>query len=101
MNDSKPTPEYFEQLQNLFEKALELPEEQRDEFLQSASPADDNLRNEVKALLAAHHSDDGRLSSPVSAATDAWIGKKVGAYEIIRLIGVGGMGAVDEGRRDD
>lgn len=101
MNDSRPTPEYFEQLQNLFEKALERPAEQRDEFLRSAVPDDENLRNEVKALLAAHHSDDGRLSSPVTAAADPWIGKKVGAYEISRLIGVGGMGAVYEGRRAD
>ena len=100
MNDSRPTPEYFERLQDLFEKALDQPPEGRDEFIKSAAPDDEHLRNEVHALLDAHHSGDGRLSGPV-VSTDPWIGKKVGAYEITRLIGIGGMGAVYEGRRAD
>jgi serine/threonine-protein kinase len=100
MTDSRPTPEYIERLQDLFEQALERAPEDRDAFLRSSVPDDEGLRNEVHALLAAHHSGDGRLSSPV-VAPDPWIGKKVGAYEITRLIGVGGMGAVYEGRRAD
>ena len=100
MDDAQSTPEYFERLQELFEKALERPPEERDDFIRSAAPDDEKLRSEVNALLAAHYSDDGRLSGPV-VTNDEWIGKKVGSYEIIRLIGVGGMGAVYEGRRAD
>lgn len=108
MTESRLTPAYLERLQELFEAALDQPAEARDAFLLSAAPDDAALRNEVHALLVAHERSDTRLQRALpdftqggAAAVDRWIGKHVGAYEIVRLIGVGGMGAVYEGQRAD
>ena len=105
MNDSLPTPDYIERLQDLFEQALDRPGDEREEFLRSAAPDDEGLRNEVLALLEAHRSGDGKLPQSIlserMSAADPWIGQHVGSYEIVRLVGVGGMGAVYEGRRAD
>jgi serine/threonine protein kinase/tetratricopeptide (TPR) repeat protein len=105
MKDSLPTPDYLERLQDLFEQALEKEPDNREEFVRSAAGEDEQFRNEVLALLQAHQSGDGRIPQSIvtrpTVESDAWIGKQVGAYEIVRLIGVGGMGAVYEGRRAD
>ena len=92
MNDSLPTPDYIERLQDLFEQALDRPGDEREEFLRSAAPDDEGLRNEVLALLEAHRSGDGKLPQSIlserMSAADPWIGQHVGSYEIVRLVGV-------------
>ncbi|MEO8577331.1 MAG: protein kinase, partial [Gemmatimonadales bacterium] len=109
MDDISPTPEHIERLQELFEKALDHPTADRENFLNTEIPNEPGLRDEVLGLLAAHHGSDDKLGKPLSRsalsnainATDPWIGKRVGSYEIVGLIGVGGMGAVYEARRAD
>lgn len=49
-----------------------------------------------------HHDDetDGRwLESNVGVRADDWIGRRIGDFEIIRIIGIGGMGNVYEAKQ--
>jgi eukaryotic-like serine/threonine-protein kinase len=103
------TPARLQQLQTLFEQALELPPAQRSEFLTRATGADASLRDEVLALLAAHDSSATALNRPVdlvalgTSGADAsrWLGQKLGPWRVTRLIGFGGMGTVCEAERAD
>ncbi len=102
------TPTRLEKLQTLFEEALDQPADLRTAFLDTRT-SDATLRGEVLALIRAHERAESDFRSPVSASTlldaasaeDRWIGKRVGAYRIKALVGVGGMGAVYEAARDD
>ena len=103
------TPQRLEQLQALFEQALERPAAERAAFLAAEARDDPGLQSEVLALIRAHERDDTALRSPVSASALAEaalgagrrVGSRVGAYQVVRLIGIGGMGAVYEAARAD
>ncbi|HEY4320174.1 MAG TPA: serine/threonine-protein kinase [Gemmatimonadales bacterium] len=69
---------------------------------------DAELRAEVAAVLAraeAHTSplDSGALPqrAPPATAAAALIGERIGPYTVVRLVGIGGMGAVYEAARAD
>jgi len=99
------TPEQYEKIGQLFHAAMELPPERRAAFLSGAC-SDAELRREVESLLTAHERagdfvatpavtiaaelfadrDDGADAAPVSGS--------IGAYEVLSLIGRGGMGEV-------
>ena len=74
----------------------------RDEYIKEACGDDDNLLKRIQALLAAHDIDDDFLG--VSAVEEgvrlnessaiAGPGTKIGNYELLELIGEGGMGLV-------
>jgi serine/threonine-protein kinase len=109
MSSEPITPTRLEKLQALFEETLEQPPESRTTFLNSRVPDDNALREEVLALIRAHERDESGFRSPLSpsilvdAATgeDRRMGSRVGAYQVTRVIGVGGMGAVYEAVRAD
>jgi serine/threonine protein kinase/TolB-like protein/Flp pilus assembly protein TadD len=102
------TPERYQRIGQLFDEALELAPEQRAAFLEQAcSPggdADAGLRAEVEKLLANHVGSEGFLSRPalhVAAAAlsaqnqfTSLLGQKISHYQILSLLGVGGMGEV-------
>ncbi len=101
------TPERLARLQDCFERALELDTDARDTFLRTLYGDDADLATRVRGLLDAHAQTSSGFESPVSVEfgidddLDRWIGKRVGVYDIVRRIGVGGMGAVYEAVRDD
>ncbi len=109
MPDAPLTSAQLERLQALFEAVLEQPRTEWAAFLEARVPDDAPLRAEVHALLDAHERTETAFRSPVSRSTlidpstgeDRWIGLRIGAYEVVRLIGLGGMGTVYEAARAD
>ncbi len=57
-------PEQYERVGQLFHAALELPRESRPAFLSGACGADEDLRQEVESLLAAHEQAGDFVASP-------------------------------------
>lgn len=93
-------PERWEQVKSVFELALACAPGERASFLVDCCGADEELRAEVESLLAAHDEEfleqpavaDEQLHELLPAAVTP--GTRVGAYEIVRELGRGGMGAV-------
>src|SRR5215831_10488707 len=92
--------ENWERIQSLFLEALELRPEQRAFFLDAACAGDTEMRQEVESLLA-HDSDGEQIAEAIESATHSLfdstaieLGTKLGDYEVLQLIGSGGMGEV-------
>ncbi len=99
------TPLRWQQIQDLLESTLELPESERAGFLAHSCNGDESLREEVEAMLVVDtqlgdfiekplfslHSDHGSLAP----------GDRLGSWQIVSEIGKGGMGAVDLAERAD
>lgn len=104
------TPERWEQVADLFHEALARPREQRACLLQLACKGDDALRVEVESLLAADADAEGFIADPaVKEAARMLVrqpesqeiskttlpdGSRLGPYDILSLVGAGGMGEV-------
>jgi serine/threonine-protein kinase len=95
-------PDQWKQISALYDAALRLPEDERADYLKKHAP-NENVRLEVESLLAHEQSGEQLLESPameVAAKMMAEqtpvlkIGQTIGHYEIISLLGKGGMGEV-------
>ena len=86
------TPERWQQVAEAFEAALELNTEQRSAFLANLSSKAPSLRSEVETLMAQDAVQAKTPPSPIGAATLA--GKRIGGYQVVRVIVEGGMGVV-------
>jgi WD40 repeat protein len=85
----------------LFAAALELAPADRPAFLASC-PDDPDLLAEVASLLAHHREEDEFLGPPApKSVVELPPGTRIGPYEIVRLVGHGGMGVVYEALRVD
>ena len=90
-------------IDELIDAALEVAPEERASFLDNACGSDRELRAEVESLLAAYHEADDFIESPAmevaarSLAEDSILsptGKTIGRYQVVSLLGEGGMGEV-------
>jgi Tol biopolymer transport system component/predicted Ser/Thr protein kinase len=79
-------PDRWRQVELLYHSALERPEPARDAFLREACQEDEELRCEVGSLL--DQSESGLLDHPL----------QLGPYQIVGVIGAGGMGTVYQAR---
>lgn len=94
----------WQQVDRLLDEVLALPPNERSDYLTRASDGDEELRREVASLLRAHsRAEEKFLGSPalelaargLAAQREVSIvGKRFGAYQVISVLGVGGMGEV-------
>jgi hypothetical protein len=103
------TPERWHRIEVLFEQALELAESARSSFLDQACAGDPELHRELVELLASSPHAGASLRDAVVAevqvlasdAAAAPLGRRIGPFRLLTLIGEGGMGAVYLAERDD
>jgi len=91
--------ESWQRVKELFEAACELGPGQRAAFLAQGCSDDEEVRQEVESLLAAHERNSGFMNQPVGhlLVGDEPVlaaGQSFGHYEEISPLGEGGMGQV-------
>jgi serine/threonine protein kinase len=98
------TPERWAQIRQIFDGALERPQQDRAAYLRVLCARDDELRREVESLLSNYDGSEDFLSTPAAELSRALatLGEtsefplvpRVGPYQLERRIGRGGMGTV-------
>ena len=94
----------LKQIEELYHAATELPLGEREAFIRQSCGDDEDLRRELESLLAIKKSSyDFFQQPPLSLAAEMFsrddrrsnlAGQQVSHYQIIRLLGAGGMGEV-------
>ena len=105
------TPERWQQVSEAMDRALHLPTTQRPDYFAQLARSDPELHREVESLLASHQEAGAEFleSHAVQAAVgedeadlqQQLLGRRLGAYQIVEQIGVGGMGEVYRAVRAD
>jgi serine/threonine protein kinase len=105
-------PDRWRQLRPLLDRALDLDEPARQVFLAEISLQSADLREDLERLINRHEVSGG-FSRPAAAAAGPALGvtepiratpiagRRIGPFQLIRLLGAGGMGAVYEAQRVD
>ncbi len=105
-----PASERWARVKELFEAAADLTPNERAALLNNECDGDDALRREVESLLDSDARTDDFIEQPVldiprdlfpEAPEESLAGRQLGAYQIIREIGRGGLGAVYLAARAD
>jgi serine/threonine protein kinase len=93
----------WQQVDEIFNDVLDREPGERKEFLERACDGDEQLRREVESLLAAREQAGVFMAKPVLAEAvegsakkenQSLVGQKLGPYEILSMLGRGGMGEV-------
>lgn len=100
---------HWEEIKRIFQHALDLPAEQRTQYLDKSCKDSPEIRQEVESLLAAYEETPDILEEPaltpqkqmVESQTDQFIGQQIGPYKIKKEIGRGGMGIIYLAKRVD
>lgn len=100
----------WQRVRELFEQACELDPAERSAYLSKTCADEPDLQAEVESILAGSEASPTFLDTPavqafpeLSGGTEAppIAGRRVGAYELVRLIASGGMGSVYLATRAD
>jgi serine/threonine protein kinase len=93
--------DHWHQIELLFQEALQRDPAERDAFVGDACRGDTELQHEVISLLANHDQGSefkswvpGAAAQLIAGRTSVQPGQRIGPYEVIALIGKGGMGEV-------
>ena len=101
------TPQRFQQISQIYQATLEREPEQRAAFLQQSCGGDPDLRQEVESLLASEKSAEAFFSSKGikekakrlgGKPSQSLVGRTLDNYQVLSLLGVGGMGEVYRAR---
>ena len=97
------TPERWRQIEEIYHLALEHEAGQRSAFLKQACDGDEEMLREIESLLAHEEPAEEFMKAPGMAVlaqavahdrTGSMIGRRIGPYQILSLLGAGGMGEV-------
>jgi serine/threonine protein kinase/Tol biopolymer transport system component len=101
------TPERWQQIDEILQAALDLAPGHRSAFLDKACSGDAGLRRDVEDLISSHDDAGSFIEAPAvestaramaddeaESAARSLIGKSLGRYHLLKLLGVGGMGQV-------
>ena len=98
------TPERFRLISELYDAAAAMDPAERTRFIEERCANDDELRRE---LMDALRDPGGTLVEVVGKAAaaavdggDAWARRRLGKYQILHMVGEGGMGAVYQAEQD-
>src|SRR5262245_21716205 len=102
------SPDRWQQVQELYHAALELEPNQRSAFVKENCDGDEAVRREVEALLASHgKAGSSYLETPAlklaahavaETPSRSLVGKTLGNYQVLSLLGSGRMGEVYKAR---
>jgi serine/threonine-protein kinase len=103
MEQQSMTSERWRQVKEIFQTAIDLPAAERAVYLTAVCVHAPSLQSEVESLIAAHEAPGDFLDAPAvdlaadsvfDARGDSLVGKSLGRYQILALLGRGGMGEV-------
>lgn len=97
------TPERWQQVEEVLQRALDHPAPDRASFLDDACSGDEDLRADATSLISAYEEAGDFIEQPalvhdarllIGNDGEHQLGREIGAYTIIERLGAGGMGEV-------